>query len=85
MIKSLILQTVKIGVVLVIGQMPYGKSTVGGEFVALLKTGADKAIGLYQRQFGSSSKRPARKQSSEKGFDMEKAKKTFLPEGRLGD
>jgi len=85
MIKSLILQTVKIGAVLVIGQMPYGKSTVGGEFVTLLKTGAEKAIGLYQEKSGSNSKKPRRKTSSDKGLDVDKMKKAFLPEDRLGD
>ena len=85
MIKSLFFQAIKIGVILVIGQMPYGKSTVGGEFVALLKEGAEKAIELSKGSSKKASKKIRKKLNTEKGFDLEKAKKAFLPENRMGE
>lgn len=85
MIKSFILQIIRVGVVLVIGQVPYGKSTVGGEFVGLLKKGAQKIVELYKGESKKASKKIRKKISAEKGFDMEKAKKAFLPEDRMGE
>ena len=45
MIKSLILQTLKICLVLAIGQIPMGKTTVGGEFISTMKNLLEKSAG----------------------------------------
>ena len=45
MIKSLILQTLKICLVLAIGQIPMGRTTVGGEFVSVMKNLLEKSTG----------------------------------------
>ncbi|MFM8269804.1 MAG: hypothetical protein ACKN9V_06400 [Pseudomonadota bacterium] len=45
MIKSLITQAIKICLVLAIGQIPMGRSTVGGEFISTMKYGLEKSAG----------------------------------------
>jgi len=85
MIKKLVLEVLRVGMVLFIGQMPFGDSTVGGTFVSSLKTGFGKALAFYNGSVVPSSKEIKRQVTSEKKLDLEKIKKTILPEDRLED
>jgi len=87
MIKSLISQTIKICLVLAIGQIPMGKSTVGGQFISTMgnlleKSAGPKSVGKVSSFFESlretSPQQNIREITGKKKINLEKLK-TWLP------
>lgn len=93
MIKSLFFQTLKICLVLAIGQVPMGKSTVGGEFISTLSRRIEKSAGKKSvEKVGSffeslrleASPEPIREVSGRKKISIEQLK-NLIPKDRFED
>jgi hypothetical protein len=87
MIKSLILQTFKICLVLAIGQIPMGQPTVGGEFISVMKNLLEKSAGsksvekvtaFFESLRESSPQEKIREITGKRKLNLEKLK-TWVP------
>lgn len=91
MIKSLILQTIKICLILAVGQIPMGQSTVGGEFISKMKEFLEKSAGpkstqkitsFFESLRENGSPETVREITSQGKFDLKKLK-TWVPAENL--